>query len=284
MFKLKKRPVKKAKSPVLYNVLENYTDHDPPGTVMVCAMTEPENVFLHAQVLAESYGIPLDSMERLLQTGGVYVYPQEGELDTKGAFVSKVDASGGQPKQTWVLDLEQVAAAERLRTGYGLSLEDAAERVFYRGLAPALQERLKQPNLGLQEAGSDRAGTSRGSITYVDFRKDWSPHFQRKCVMADGQLVETSGVDDFAVLHDISVAEARQLLDHGGTLELKDHGVLACQIINGQPSVARFNAKHYRKAKALQQDKAIHLLDALSEVAYQDPVLMRALRRAEAAS
>ena len=31
MFKLKKRPLKPEKEPELYNVLENYTDFDPPG-------------------------------------------------------------------------------------------------------------------------------------------------------------------------------------------------------------------------------------------------------------
>ena len=59
MFKLKKRPQKKEKLPVLYNILENYTDHDPPGNVMVCAMTEPEDLPAHAKVLSESYEIPL---------------------------------------------------------------------------------------------------------------------------------------------------------------------------------------------------------------------------------
>lgn len=73
--------------------------------------------------------------------------------------------------------------------------------------------------------------------------------------MPDGQLIETSGLDDFAELHNITVAEARNLLDHGGTLELKDRGVLACQIINGQPSVARFNARQFTKAKGLQREK-----------------------------
>ena len=284
MFKLKKRPVKKEKPPVLYNVLENYTDHDPPGNVMVCAMTEPENLHLHAQVLAESYGIPLDTMEGLLQTGGVYVFPQEGLLVTKGAFVCKVDPTGKQSKHTWLLDVEQFAAAERMRMGYGVSLAEATERVFYRGLAQELQDRLKKPNLGLDYTKIEISVAAGGDIKYIDFRKDWSPHFKRKCVMPDGQLIETSGLHDFATLHNISVDDAKQLLDHGGTLELKDRGVLACQIINGQPSVARFNARQYNKAKALQQDKGLHLLDALSEVAYKDPVLMRALRRAEAPS
>ncbi|MGD9852280.1 MAG: hypothetical protein AB7T38_13545 [Nitrospirales bacterium] len=282
MYKLKKRPVKKDKPPVLYNVLENYTDHDPPGNVMVCAMTQPENLTLHAQVLSESYGIPLETMESLLKDGGVYVFPQEGLLVTKGAFVAKVDPNGQQPKQTWLLDLEQFAAAERMRTGYGVSLEEATERVFYRGLPQELQDRLKKPNLGLDYSKIERSVAAGGDLTYIDFRKDWSPHFKRKCVMPDGQLIETSGLEDFAELHDITMEDARNLLDHGGTLELKDQGVLACQIINGQPSVARFNVRQYTKAKALQQEKDLHVLDALSEVAYKDPVLMRTLRRAEA--
>ncbi|MCA9461351.1 MAG: hypothetical protein KC590_04390 [Nitrospira sp.] len=281
MFKLKKRQVKKEKPPVLYNVLENYTDHDPPGNVMVCAMTEAENLSLHAQVLSESYDIPLESLESLLTEGGVYIFPQEGLLVTKGAFVCKVDPHGKDPKQTWVLDVEQFASAEQVRSGYGISLEEAVERVFYRGLPQELQDRLKKPNLGLDYSKIESSVASAGDIQYIDFRKDWSPHFKRKCVMPDGQLIETSGLDDFAELHNITVAEARNLLDHGGTLELKDRGVLACQIINGQPSVARFNARQFTKAKGLQREKKLHLLDALSEVAYKDPVLMRTLRRAE---
>lgn len=102
--------------------------------------------------------------------------------------------------------------------------------------------------------------------------------------MPDGRLIETSGLHDFAELHGIRVAEARTLFDHGGTLALKDGGGLACQIINGQPSVARFNSRQFSKAKALAKEKDLHILDALSEVAYQDPVLMRALRRAESSS
>ncbi len=284
MFKLKKRPLKKEKSPVLYDILENYTDYDPPGNVMVCAMTEPEDLSLHARVLSESYDVPLETMETLLKEGGLYVFPQDGLLVTKGAFVCRVDQEGKAPKQTWLLDLEQYAAAERLRTGYGLPLEEAAERVFYRGLPQELQDRLKRPNLGLTETSLASTSSATGSIQYIDFRKDWSPHFKRKCVMPDGQLIETSGLDDFAHLHGISLKEAGRLVDHGGTLELKDGGVLACQIINGQPSVARFNARQYAKAKAIMKEKTVHVLDALSEVAYKDPVLMKALRRVEHSS
>jgi hypothetical protein len=284
MYKVKKRPLKKEKPPVLYNILENYTDHDPPGNVMVCGMTEPENLEMHAQVLSESYGIPMEAMKHLLQDGGVYLYPHEGALVTKGAFVCRVDPTGKNPKHTWVMDLEQYASAERMRQSYGVTLEEAMERVFYRGLPLELQKRLGQKNLGLDDTNVDSIIPRGGDITYIDFRKDWSFHFKRKCVMPDGRLIETSGLHDFAELHGIGMEETRTLFDQGGTLALKDGGVLACQIINGQPSVARFNARQYSKAKALAKEKALHMLDALSEVAYQDPVLMRALRRAESTS
>ena len=281
MFKMKKRPVKKEKPPVLYNILENYTDHDPPGNVMVCAMTGDDSLAMRPKVLSESYGIPQETIEPLLAGGGVYLYPQEGLLVTKGAFVSKVDSSGKEPTQTWIMDVEQYAAAERLHQSYGLTLEEAMERVFYRGLPQELQDRLKKPNLGLNYSTLESSVATGGDIKYIDFRKDWSPHFKRKCVMPNGRLVETSGLEDFAELHGTTVEEARTLLDNGGTLELNDRGVLACQIINGQPSVARFNVRQYKKAKAVVKEKELHLLDALSEVAYQDPVLMRALSRAD---
>jgi len=284
MYKVKKRPMKKEKAPILYNILENYTDHDPPGNVMVCAMAGADNLAMRIQVLSESYNIPQETVARLLAEGGVYLYPQEGLLVTKGAFVSRVDSTGKEPTQTWVMDVEQYAAAERLRQGYGLTLEEAMERVFYRGLPQELQDRLKKPNLGLDYSSLESVVAAGGDIRYIDFRKDWSPYFKRKCVMPDGRLIETSGVDDFAELHGTTVEEARALLDHGGTLELKDRGVLACQIINGQPSVARFNVRQYKKAKVLVKEKDLHLLDALSEVAYQDPILMRALSRADTSS
>jgi hypothetical protein len=281
MYKVKKRPLKKEKPPVLYNILENYTDHDPPGNVMVCGMTEPEDLTMHARVLSESYDIPGDTMKGLLQEGGIYLYPNEGPLVTKGAFVCCVDPTGKTPKHTWVMDLEQYASAERLRQSYGLTAEEAMKRVFYRGLPQELQDRMRQKNLGLDCTKLDGKITLGGDITYIDFRKDWSPHFKRKCVMPDGRLIEVSGLHDFAELHGIRVDEARTLYENGGTLELKDGGALACQIINGQPSVARFNARQYSKAKTLAKEKTLHVLDALSEVAYQDPVLMRTLRRAE---
>ncbi|MCA9472517.1 MAG: hypothetical protein MRJ96_16845 [Nitrospirales bacterium] len=284
MFKVKKRPLKKEKLPVLYNILENYTDHDPPGNVMVCAMTEAEDLGSHAKVLSESYDIPLETVSRLLLEGGLYEYPQSGSLVTKGLFVCKVDPSGAAPKQTWVLDVEQYAETEQLRTSWGLSMEEAASRVFFRTLPQELKERLQQKNLGLDYAKLELAVARGGDVKYIDFRKDWSPHFKRKCVMPDGKLVETSGLEDFARFHSVSQQEARHLLDHGGTCELKTGGVLACQIVNGQPSVARFNARQYSKAKALVKTKGGHIMDALSEVAMNDPILMRALRRADTTS
>lgn len=278
MFKIKKRPLKPAKEPQLYNVLENYTDFDPPGNVMVCAMAGEENIEHHAKVLGESYEIPVDDMLRLLTEGGLYTYPEAGGVVTRGMFVCRVDPTG--PKQTWVLDLEQTAQAEQLARFSDIPLAEATERVFYRGLSEELQERLTQKNLGLDYGKLERSVAQGGDIRYIDFRKDWSPYFKRKCSMPDGSMVETGGIGEFAELHGITVGQAQALMEQGGALDLED-GVLACQVINNQPTVARFNAKQYAKAKELMETKGLHVMDALSEMALNDPVLMRALRRAE---
>lgn len=280
MFKIKKRPLKPAKEPQLYNVLENYTDFDPPGNVMVCAMAGEENIEHHAKVLGESYEIPLDDMRQLLTDGGLYTYPEAGGVVTRGMFVCRIDPTGQEPKQTWVLDLEQTAQAEQLARFSNIPLEEAVERVFYRGLSEELQKRLTQKNLGLDYGKLERSVARGGDIRYIDFRKDWSPYFKRKCSMPDGSMVETGGIGEFAELHGITVAQAQTLMEQGGTLDLED-GVLACQVINNQPTVARFNAKQYAKAKELMETKGLHVMDALSEMALNDPVLMRALRRAE---
>lgn len=278
MFKIKKRPLKPAKEPQLYNVLENYTDFDPPGNVMVCAMAGEENIEHHAKVLGESYEIPPDDVHRLLTDGGLYTYPEAGGVVTRGMFVCRIDPAG--PKQTWVLDLEQTAQAEQLAKFSDIPLTEAVERVFYRGLPGELQERLTQKNLGLDYSKLERSVARGGDIRYIDFRKDWSPYFKRKCSMPDGSMVETGGIGEFAELHGITVAQAQTLMEQGGTLELED-GVLACQVINNQPTVARFNAKQYAKAKELMDSQGLHVMDALSEMALNDPALMRALRRAE---
>lgn len=280
MFKIKKRPLKPAKEPQLYNVLENYTDFDPPGNVMVCAMTGEENIEHHATVLGESYEIPVDDMQRLLAEGGLYAYPETGGVVTRGVFVCKIDPTGQEPKQTWVLDLEQTAQAEQLTRFSEIPLPEAAARVFYRGLSEELQARLKQKNLGLDYSKLERSVAQGGDVRYIDFRKDWSPYFKRKCSMPDGSMVETGGIGEFAELHGITVAQAQTLMEQGGTLELED-GVLACQVINNQSTVARFNAKQYAKAKELMEARDLHIMDALSEMALNDPVLMRALRRVE---
>jgi hypothetical protein len=141
---------------------------------------------------------------------------------------------------------------------------------------------LAQKNLGLDYRTLDRAVAKGGDIKYVDFRKDWSPHFKRLCIMPDGRLVETGGIEEFAKLHGITEAQARTLVQQGGTLDIGGE-VLACQIVNGQPAVARFSAKNYLKAKELAASRNIHMMDALSEVAYADPVMMRGLVRKELA-
>jgi hypothetical protein len=279
MFKIKKR-TDKPKPTVLYNVIEDYSEFDAPGNVTACGMTLPEDVAAHATVLAESYGVPPETMTRLLTEGGTYVYPQERGLLTRGLFACVLEQGERIPKQTFVLDVMQFADAEQLARTRSLPLLQAAREVFYRTLPDELKAKLAQKNLGLDYRTVDRAVAMGGDIKYVDFRKDWSPHFKRLCIMPDGRLVETGGIEEFAKLHGITTAEAKTLVEQGGTLEVGDE-VLACQIVNGQPAVARFSAKNYLKAKELAASKQLHLMDALSEVAYADPAMMRGLVRKE---
>ena len=278
-FKIKKKTTQ-PKLPVLYNIIEDYTEFDAPGNVTVCAMTEPEDAAGHAKVLSESYDVPLSVMTTLLAEGGVYQYPQEGNLVTRGLFVCRIDPAGGEPKQTWVMDLAQYCEAEQLARAQRVTLEEAAARVFYRTLPEELQRRLKEKNLGLDYAKLDRAVARGGDIKYIDIRRDWSPHFKRLCIMPDGQLVETGGLKEFADLHGVSEQRAKALLEEGGVLEVEGE-VLACQVVNNQPAVARFNRSQYAKAKDLVAKKGLHIMDALSEVGLNDPHMMRALQRRE---
>lgn len=279
MFKIKKKS-DKPKPTILYNVIEDYSEFDAPGNVTACAMTHQEDLPGHAKVLSESYEVPLETMTTLLTEGGVYVYPQIGGLLTRGVFACIIDPIGGLPKQTFVLDLMQFAEAEQFARARSLALPDAVCQVFTRTLPDELKTKLQQKNLGLDYRTLDRAVAKGGDIKYIDFRKDWSPHFKRLCIMPDGRLVETGGLEEFAQLHGITSAQAKTLVEQGGTLEVSGE-ILACQIVNGQPAVARFTAKNYVKAKELVATKGLHIMDALSEVAYNDPVMMRSLVRKE---
>ena len=123
-------------------------------------------------------------------------------------------------------------------------------RSFGVTLPGELQAKLQQKNLGLDYRTLDRAVAKGGDIKYIDFRKDWSPHFKRLCIMPDGRLVETGGLQEFAELHGITVAQAKMLIEQGGTLEVNGE-VLACQIVNGQPAVARFSAEELYESKGI---------------------------------
>ena len=279
MFKIKKK-VKAPKLPILYNVIEDYSEFDAPGNVTACAMTLQEDLAAHAKVLSESYEVPLEKMTKLLTEGGVYVYPQVGGILTRGLFACRIDPTGAVPKQTWTLDLMQFAEAEQLSQARGIPLDEVAAMVFHRTLPVELTTKLDQKNLGIDYRTLDRAVAKGGDIKYIDFRKDWSPHFKRLCIMPDGRLVETGGLEEFAQLHGITSAQAKTLVEQGGTLEVNGE-ILACQIVNGQPAVARFTAKNYAKAKELVATKGLHIMDALSEVGYDDPAMMRGLARKE---
>jgi len=279
MFKIKKKSGK-PKATILYNVVEDYSEFDAPGNVTVCAMTYNEDLAAHAKVLSESYEIPLETMTTLLTEGGVYVYPKVGGVLTRGLFACRIDPTGETPKQTWTLDLMQFAEAEQLAQARGIPFEEVAALVFHWTLPEELRTKLEQKNLGIDYRTLDRAVAKGGDIKYIDFRKDWSPHFKRLCIMPDGRLVETGGLEEFAQLHGITSAQAKTLVEQGGTLEVNGE-LLACQIVNGQPAVARFSAKNYSKAKELAKTRGLHVMDALSEVGYNDPVMMRGLVRKE---
>jgi hypothetical protein len=279
MFKIKKK-VGKQNPAILYNIVEDYSEFDAPGNVTACAMTLKEDLTAHAKVLSESYEIPLETMVKLLNEGGVYVYPQVDGVLTRGLFACRIDPTGAVPKQTWTLDLMQFAEAEQLTRARGIPLDEVAALVLYRTLPEELQAKLDQKNLGIDYRTLDRAVAKGGDIKYIDFRKDWSPHFKRLCIMPDGRLVETGGLEEFAQLHGITSAQAKALVEQGGTLEVNGE-VLACQIVNGQPAVARFSAKNYLKAKEMVATSGLHIMDALSKVAYSDPVMMRSLARKE---
>jgi len=279
MFKIKKK-VTAPKLPILYNVIEDYSELDAPGNVTACAMTLQEDLAAHAKVLSESYEVPLEKMTKLLTEGGVYVYPQVGGILTRGLFACLIDPTGAVPKQTWTLDLMQFAEAEQLSQARGIPLDEVAAMVFHRTLPVELTTKLDRKNLGIDYGTLDRAVAKGGDIKYIDFRKDWYPHFKRLCIMPDGRLAETGGLEEFAQLHGITSAQAKTLVEQGGTLEVNGE-ILACQIVNGQPAVARFSAKNYAKAKELVATKELHIMDALSEVAYNDPAMMRSLVRKE---
>jgi hypothetical protein len=279
MFKIKKK-TGKPQSTVLYNIVEDYSEFDAPGNVTVCAMTEQEDLAAHAKILSESYDVPLQTMTKLLTEGGVHVYPHEGGILTRGLFACRIDPTGAMPKQTWTLDLMQFAEAEQLSQARGIPLSETAALVFHRTLPEELRDKLDQNNLGIDCRALGRAVVKGGGIKYIDFRKDWSPHFKRLCIMPDGRLVETGGLEELARLHGITRVQAKTLIEQGGTLEVNGE-VLACQIVNGQPAVARFSAKNYTKAKELTATKQMHLMDALSEVGYKDRVMMRGLARKE---
>ena len=279
MYKIKKKAAK-TKPPILYNIVEDYSEFDAPGNVTVCAMTLQEDLSAHAKVLSESYEVPLETMTKLLAEGGVYVYPQVGGILTRGLFACRIDSTGESPKQTWTLDLMQFAEAEQLAHARSIPLGEVAAMVLHRTLPEKLQAKLDEKNLGIDYRTLDRSVAKGGDIKYIDFRKDWSPHFKRLCIMPDGRLVETGGLEEFAQLHGITLAQAKTLVEQGGTLEVNGE-ILACQIVNGQPAVARFSAKNSMIAKELAATKGLHMMDALSEVGYKDSLMMRGLVRKE---
>ncbi len=67
----------------------------------------------------------------------------------RGLFACVIDRIGQSPKQTFVLDLVQLAEAQQLSRARGVMLEEGAILVFQRTLPNDLRERLREKNLGL---------------------------------------------------------------------------------------------------------------------------------------
>lgn len=85
MFKIKKK-IEKPKPPILYNVIEDYSEFDAPGNVTVCAMTLPEDLAAHAKILAERYDVPLEQMLQLLTDGACTCIPKWGGCSRGGSL------------------------------------------------------------------------------------------------------------------------------------------------------------------------------------------------------
>ena len=63
MFKIKKK-LEKPKPPILYNVIEDYSEFDAPGNVTVCGMTMPEYLTAHSKILSENFNKRISTMKK----------------------------------------------------------------------------------------------------------------------------------------------------------------------------------------------------------------------------
>ena len=135
----------------------------------------------------------------------------------------------------------QFAEAEQLARARSLTILDAAFHVFIRTLPDELKTKLPQKNLGLDYRTLDRTVAKGGDIKYIDFRKDWSPHFKRLCIMPDGRLVERGGLEEFAQLHGVTSAQAKTLVEQGGHAgsERRNPGLSDCERSAGGGTVQR---------------------------------------------
>src|SRR6185295_12812411 len=167
MFKIKKK-VEKPKLPILYNIIEDYSDFDAPGNVTACAMTLREDLAAHAKVLSESYEVPLETMTKLLTEGGVYVYPKVGGVLTRGLFACRIDPTGETPKQTWTLDLMQFAEANNWLRHGGSRLKKLRRLSFTgrcrKSYGPSSSRRILGSITARWTAPSPRAAISSTSI------------------------------------------------------------------------------------------------------------------------
>lgn len=251
MFKIKKK-IEKPKPPVLYNVIEDYSEFDAPGNVTVCAMTL-RKIRRHMPRFCPKLRCAAGQDGEAARRRRRLCLPAGGRLAHSGPLRLPRGSLRRRTQTDLDLGSDAIAEAEQWARARTCPLLEAAAEVFHRTLPEELKTKLTQKNLGLDYRTLDRAVAKGGDIKYIDFRKDWSPHFKRLCIMPDGRLVETGGLEEFAQLHQITVPQAKKLVEEGGTMDLAGGEVLACQIVNGQPAVARFSAKIMPRRRSWQR-------------------------------
>ena len=158
--------------------------------------------------LSESYDVPLETMTTCYPKGGPMSIRRSGGSSREGLFACLIDPAVA-PKTNLGFWTSCNLRRRATRSHSCMPFPEAAVHGVHSTLPDELKKKLQQKNLGLDYRTLDSAVAKGGDIKYIDFRKDWSPHFKRLCIMPDGRLVETGGLDEFAQLHGITAGQAR---------------------------------------------------------------------------
>lgn len=213
-------------------------------------------------------------MTTLLRGG--YGYPQAGGLLTRGLFACVIDRSGASPKQTFVLDLVQFAEAEQLSRARGGDVGGSCDA----GVPEHSPERFAR-EVEIEEPGAGLIGR----WIMPSSRERHHVHRLPQGLVAPFQAaLHHAGRSACGNRRPTGVRRVGR--DHDGAGQDADRGERprserrSAGLSNRERSaVARFGAANYAKAKRLAKEKSLHLMDALSEVGFGDPTMMRRLAR-----